>query len=208
MGRSTADDATFDDGEMPRLLLENLIGYDKLAKLLQYPEQLRLHPAGEESGRLLQIICKTAGAGHILELGSGCGYSTVWLAAAARETGGSVTATEKDAAKRSIAQELLRIYGLDGLVTWKFDALTAAAETAGEPADVVFLDLPKGRYRKALRIVAANNRRPFTLLADNMMSHRLQTADFIRELDDMGCEHVCVPIGKGIEICRVYEAVS
>ena len=45
---------------------------------------------GPATGQVLNILIKEAGSKTILELGTSYGYSTVWLAEAARETGGKV----------------------------------------------------------------------------------------------------------------------
>jgi predicted O-methyltransferase YrrM len=49
-----------------------------------------LLPVGPESGPLLNLLAKSLKAPVILELGTSYGYSTVWLAEAARASGGSV----------------------------------------------------------------------------------------------------------------------
>jgi predicted O-methyltransferase YrrM len=54
----------------------------------------RLLAVGPETGRLISILAKSLPALHILELGTSFGYSTIWLAEAARATGGRVTTTE------------------------------------------------------------------------------------------------------------------
>ena len=45
---------------------------------------------GREAGILLYLLATGAQSRRILELGTSYGYSTVWLAAAARATGGKV----------------------------------------------------------------------------------------------------------------------
>jgi hypothetical protein len=49
---------------------------------------------GREAGTLLYLLATGAQSRRILELGSSYGYSTVWLGAAARATGGKVTSLE------------------------------------------------------------------------------------------------------------------
>src|SRR6185369_2237095 len=55
---------------------------------------------GPETGELIHLLAKEARAKTILEVGSSYGYSTVWLADAARETGGRVISLELHAAKQ------------------------------------------------------------------------------------------------------------
>src|SRR3982750_4933982 len=49
---------------------------------------------GREAGILLYLLASGAQSRRILELGTSYGYSTVWLAAAARATGGKVLSLE------------------------------------------------------------------------------------------------------------------
>ena len=51
---------------------------------------------GEEVGRLLAVFIRAIQAKRVLELGSSIGYSTVWLAQALRNTGGTLTSIESD----------------------------------------------------------------------------------------------------------------
>ena len=49
---------------------------------------------GRPAGMLLYLLATGAHSKRILELGSSYGYSTVWLGAAARTTGGKVLSLE------------------------------------------------------------------------------------------------------------------
>ena len=48
----------------------------------------------KDSARLLRLLAKATNARRILEIGTSVGYSTVYLALPARETGGHVTTLE------------------------------------------------------------------------------------------------------------------
>ena len=71
-----------------------------------------LLPVGPDTGRVLNILIKSAKARSILELGTSYGYSTVWLAEAARETGGRVATLEVADYKAKYASEALGRAGL------------------------------------------------------------------------------------------------
>ena len=83
-------------------LLDELarFGDDNDARETERPRRmLNITP---DTGRLLSILVRSAGATRILEVGTSNAYSTIWLADAARETGGSVT-TSRVAAERYAA---------------------------------------------------------------------------------------------------------
>jgi predicted O-methyltransferase YrrM len=54
---------------------------------------------GPATGQLMNLLIKEAKARTILELGTSRGYSTVWLAEAARVTGGKVISLDVHAGK-------------------------------------------------------------------------------------------------------------
>src|SRR6185437_4785285 len=62
---------------------------------------------GPETGRLVNILIKGSGARRILEVGTSYGYSTVWLAEAARATGGRVLTLDLAQYKQDYARERL-----------------------------------------------------------------------------------------------------
>ncbi len=71
---------------------------------------------GPATGGLMNTLIKGAGAKHILEIGTSYGYSALWLADAARETGGKVTSLDVAANKQAYAKGMLTKAGLDGHV--------------------------------------------------------------------------------------------
>jgi predicted O-methyltransferase YrrM len=54
----------------------------------------RLLAVGPQTGRLINILARSLTAPNILELGTSYGYSGIWLAEAARASGGRVTTME------------------------------------------------------------------------------------------------------------------
>src|SRR6516162_8727400 len=74
---------------------------------------------GPATGQLINLLAKEAGAKNILEVGSSYGYSTVWLAEAARETGGKVISLEIHPEKQKQARDSIKKAGLDGFVDFK-----------------------------------------------------------------------------------------
>ena len=61
---------------------------------------------GPAAGRFINLLASSLDAPKILELGTSLGYSTLWLADAARTTGGQVTTIELEAEKSAIAKEM------------------------------------------------------------------------------------------------------
>src|SRR5262245_5005119 len=74
---------------------------------------------GPATGQLINLLVKETEAKTILEVGSSYGYSTVWLAEAARETGGKVISLELHEGKQKHARSKVEEAGLGGFVDFK-----------------------------------------------------------------------------------------
>src|SRR5262249_47266792 len=74
---------------------------------------------GPATGALINTIVRESGAKHIVEIGTSYGYSTVWLADAARATGGRVTTLDVAAKKQVYAGEMLEKAGLAAFVEFR-----------------------------------------------------------------------------------------
>jgi predicted O-methyltransferase YrrM len=179
-----------------------LLKADRTLSYHQAEEPLRLHAIGEASGRLMMLLTLMARPATILELGTGMGYSTLWIAQGAAKVGAQVTTLDRDGEKSATAQGLLRRYALDQDVTFKTaDAIEYLEQQPVSP-DLVLLDIEKADYMSAFRaLVTLDRQRPTILLADNLLSHRSQLNHFVAALDDHEkVEHILIPVGKGIEL--------
>src|SRR6185503_17643260 len=78
-----------------------------------------LLPIGPDTAAFLRALVEGADARAILEIGTSYGYSTVWLAEAARATGGKVISLELHAHKVEYAKEQLAKAGLADYVEFR-----------------------------------------------------------------------------------------
>src|SRR5882672_3858656 len=74
---------------------------------------------GPATGQLLNLLARQSGAKTILEVGSSFGYSTVWLAEAARANGGRLITLEAIAEKQEYARAQIQKAGLTGFVDFR-----------------------------------------------------------------------------------------
>lgn len=167
------------------------------------PGERRLRAVTPEVGAFLNLMVKIAGAQRIIEVGTSGGYSTVWLATAASETGGHVTTLEIDSAKVERARRNLSDAGVAGLVTiMEGDAHHTLATLEG-PFDLAFLDAEKEAYLDFLEPLVRLLRSGGLLVADNLLSHAEDLAGFREAAEshpDLEC--VLVPIPRGELLCR------
>jgi len=167
------------------------------------PRSRRLRAVTPEVGRFLHLLVKLTGARRIVEVGMSGGCSTIWLATAARETGGRVTSLEVDPAKIERARQNLAAAGVDDIVTIvEGDARQTLATLQG-PFDFAFLDAEKELYRDFLEPLVDLLRPGGVLVADNVLSHAEELASFREAAESHpDLESVLVPIPRGELMCR------
>jgi predicted O-methyltransferase YrrM len=192
----------------PRLLafLDELwqAGDDNDARETERPRRmLNITP---DTGRFLWILARAARATRILEIGTSNAYSTIWLADAARETGGRVITLERDPNKIRLARENLE---RAGVAAWVEVREGPAAETLAAlpgPFDLVFLDADRASYRTYLELAVPRLVAGGLLVADNVVSHRAELEDFLARVKThpklLG---VTIPVGKGEEVAFKLE---
>src|SRR5262245_4791273 len=161
---------------------------------------------GRSTGTVLNLLAKGLKARSILELGTSYGYSAVWLAEAARETGGKVTTTDLAARKSAYAREKLRCVGLAQYVDFRLvDVLEILPELPG-PFDFVLLDVWKDLYVRCLELFTPKLAPGAIVVADNMTfpeSAREKAEAYRARVRASGhYDSVLLPVGSGIEVSR------
>jgi len=154
-----------------------------------------------DTGRLLWILVHATRATRLLEVGTSNGYSTIWLADAARTTGGRVTSLERNPEKVRLARANLARAGLADRVEIREGVAAETLATLPGPFDLVFLDADRPSYRTYLELVTPRIRPGGLLVADNVVSHHAELADYLaRVKSHPELMAVTVPVGKGEEI--------
>jgi predicted O-methyltransferase YrrM len=164
-----------------------------------------LLPIGPDTGKVLNILIKSAEARSILELGTSYGYSTVWLADAARHTNGKVTSLELADYKARFARDALGRAGLaDRVEIHVGSALDLLPRLTG-PFDFVLLDLWKDLYVACLDLVYPKLAPGAFIAADNMLYPQMVRPDAIAyqsRIRQLEFDSILLPIGSGIELSR------
>lgn len=183
-----------------------------LMKTLPFEEgfQMRdqfLLPVGEEVGQFLNTMIKGSKAKKILEIGTSYGYSTLWMAEAAKTTGGHVVSLEIDPKKSAYAEAQLKLAGLDRYVTFIVaDAVNWINDTK-QRFDFVLLDVWKELYLPCLLGLQDKMIKGGFLIADNMThppQHKRETDDYKAGIIENGkFQSILLPLGAGIEVSKV-----
>lgn len=165
-----------------------------------------LLPVGEEVAEFLVDLAVALKAQRIVELGTSYGFSTLYLAEAARRTGGRVATYDLSADKQAYAKERLEEAGLAEFVDWRCGDALELLKLEKAPVDLVLLDIWKDLYVPCLELIFPKLGPGAVIVADNMVrpesarpdAERYRTA--VRAKGDM--EAVTLPIGNGIDIAR------
>jgi len=154
-----------------------------------------------DTGRFLHILIQSAGARRILEVGTSNGYSTIWLADAARLIDGHVTSLDVDEEKTRMATANLARAGLSEYASLHTGDAAALIQGPPGPYDLIFLDADRPSYPRYLELALPRLRTGGLLVADNAVSH---AAELERYLHIVRChpdlETVTLPVGKGEEL--------
>ena len=167
---------------------------------------------GPATGQLLNILAKSAKAKNLLELGTSYGYSTIWLAEAARATGGKLISLDKAASKQSYARAMLSKAGLSNYVDFHLgDALNTIASLPG-PFDFVLVDVWKELYIGCFdlfypklspgALIAADN----MILPNNYREDALKYRKYVRSKPKI--DSVLLQVGSGVELSRYADPLK
>lgn len=142
---------------------------DEVLALMEKEAEKRDIPiVGPAVGRVLHQLALITGAKTIFELGSAIGYSTIWWARAVGESG-RVVYTDGDRKKADEARGYFERAGVAGRIAIKVgDALEFLSEEKQE-FDIIFCDLDKEDYPRALRLALPRLRKGGLLVADNVL---------------------------------------
>jgi predicted O-methyltransferase YrrM len=187
---------------------------DERMRVLQHSKaDLLLHrddfvlPVGEEVAHLCMDLIVGRRAQILVELGTSYGFSTLFLAEAARRTGGMLHSYEIHPAKQEYAQRQIAAAGLSGHVKWLLGDAVSLLATQPGLIDFVLLDLWKDLYIPCLDAFYPKLARNGVILADNMLYPEFSRPEgvayraAVRSRADM--EAVLLPIGQGVDLaCR------
>lgn len=120
-----------------------------------------------EEGSFLYVLARATNARTIVEFGASFGVSSIYLAAAAKDNGGSLITTEVHPEKCAALRETFERAGLSDVVTLlEGDARETLKDVSG-PIDLLFLDGWKSAYLPVFDLMRPKLRSGGLVLADN-----------------------------------------
>jgi caffeoyl-CoA O-methyltransferase len=166
------------------------------------PRMQRLREVPEEVGRFLAILATGAPAGRWVEIGTSAGYSTLWLALAAREVGARVTTFEILNWKAELARETFATAQVDDVVELAHaDVRDGLVGVDG--VSFAFLDSEKEDYLELYELVVPKLVPGGLLIADNVADFHDEVQPMLdRAFADARVDAVVVPFLTGQLLAR------
>lgn len=169
-----------------------------------------LLPVGADAGWFLHSLVVARRPARILELGTSYGYSTLFMATAAREVGAEVVTMELADYKQDHARAMLDQAGLSEWVEFRCgDALALLAADEGQ-WDFVLLDIWKDLYLPCFEAFYPQLSEEAVICSDNMIepaSARPSVRAYraaVRAKPDL--QTALLPVGQGVELTVKWSA--
>ena len=156
----------------------------------------------EDDGRFLRVLVATRGAKSILEIGAASGYSGIWLALGARESGGRVIAIEYDPQRAKDAAANVKRAGLDDVVRVVHGDAFAEIPKLPGAFDFVFLDAWKPDYRKFFDLVFPRLTPGAVFTAHNVVNKKREMEPFLKTIHSHPSLFTTIvsPSGEGMSV--------
>ena len=186
-----------------RAVLTRLEEEDRREREAGLPAAQRSRQVTPATGRFLFTVIAPQSAAEVLEIGGSRGYSTIWLAAAARILGGSVVSLEWDPAKIDAWRSNVEEAGLSEWADLMEGDAFETLETIEDIYDVVFLDAEKADYEALFGLARGKVEPGALVIADNVISHEELHAYSAARQSDTTLTSVTVPLDRGLELSTV-----
>jgi predicted O-methyltransferase YrrM len=189
-----------------RAVLERLEREDASERERGLPPEQRARQVEPTTGRFLFSLVAPQADCEVLELGGSRGYSTIWLAAGARNLGGRVLSLEHDPAKIEAWRRNVEEAGLEEWAELREGDAFEQLLLIDDVFDIVFLDAEKNDYEELFRLAREKLEPGAVVVADNVLSHPDPLAEYsaARQADPTLLS-VTVPLDRGLELSVVLQ---
>jgi predicted O-methyltransferase YrrM len=185
----------------------------RLAELGRAAFEIRdefLLPVGPEVGAFLHALILARRPSRILELGTSYGYSTLFLADAARAVGATVVTMELADYKQAYARAQLEEAGLAEVVEFRCGDAVEMVKADPGSFDFALLDIWKELYLPCFEALYPKLSEEGVICADNMITPEMARPEVrlyraaVQAKPDL--QTALLPIGQGIELTVRWSA--
>jgi len=122
---------------------------------------------GPVVGQLLYLLIRLGRARHLLEMGTATGYSAIFMGLACQKTQGHLVSLETDPAMVQRARTNITKAGLDDVIEVRCENALKALQSLENDMDLIFMDIEKEDYVRALPFCKVKLSDNGLLVADN-----------------------------------------
>lgn len=185
---------------IPAVLAGLLRGRDVATSIQPYLQRAFI-PVSPESGQFLYLTALVARARNIVEFGTSYGISTLYLAAAARETGGRVIGSEIEPEKLATARANMEHSGVADIVDIRAGDALQSLWDAPDGIDFLLLDGWKDLYQPVLDLLHPKLAPGAVVVADNIFTFKTALRPYVERMQarNSGFRSSTVAIGAGME---------
>lgn len=181
---------------------------DERAALVKAYVSDKLVALDRDKAEFCYQLCRATQARRIVEIGTSYGVSTLYLAAALRDTIGAhggtgvVIGTEYEPAKAEAARANFAQAGLEAFVELREGDLRQTLRELEGPVDLVLVDIWIEMARPGLELVAPHLRSGAIVVCDNTRAYREAYSDYFDFINDPanGFRTMTLPFEGGLEL--------
>jgi caffeoyl-CoA O-methyltransferase len=170
-----------------------------LLELEQHGRKDGIPIVSRETGRFLSVMVHMMQANRILEIGTGYGYSTLWMALAQPPLG-KIWTIDPNAKRTEIALSYFQRAGEDDYITILNQETLELLETFQQRnLDIVFIDADRSHYREYLDLVIPMLKLSGIVVIDDCLIGGLDAFnEYFLENPDL--DATILPLGDGLGI--------
>ena len=157
--------------------------------------------AREVAEKLYELI-NTYKPQTIIEIGTSLGYSTIWMAEAAREYGGKIITVEHEETKIKKTQELFDYLELQDTVKLVHQDAKEFLENYKNKIDFLFLDALKRDYIEYIQLAEKNLSAHALVVADDVTTWKRKVENFLQHMQSEKYESEILSLGHGLLIAK------
>ncbi|MGQ9482228.1 O-methyltransferase [Chloroflexus sp.] len=190
-----------------------------LANLEARARQQGLSLVGPVQGQFLYLQALMMNARHALEVGITTGYAAIYIMKALRQTGGKMTAIERNPERVKLAGEVIEAAGMSDLITIHLGEWRELLPSLRQEFDLIFLDILRNSSNdeqalQALELCVSLLSPGGVLIADNVLCSAQvleeDTSPLVRGIQRFNraimehplLESVIIPLRDGVSISR------
>ncbi len=178
----------------------------KLRELKAYGEANDVPNVPENIGQFLSMMIQINQAKNILEIGSANGYSTLWMAEAAKEVGGHIDTVEWSTKSFGELEKNIVDFEMDDVISPHLGDAMAIVPKLNKKYDFVFVDGMKRKYWEFWGVIEPMLNENAIIIYDDMVKFKDKTQVFEDNIKKVaGIDTVMIPDGTGDAIMLIYK---